>query len=76
MIKKLTRHGNSMALVIDKPVLELLRIDGDTPLEISTDGTALVIAPVRDARRKAKFRAALDATNRRHGRTLKKLAGK
>ncbi len=33
MIKKLTRHGNSMALVIDKPILELLHIERDTPLE-------------------------------------------
>ena len=37
MIKKLTRHGNSLALVIDRLILELLRIDTDTPLDISTD---------------------------------------
>ena len=47
MIKKLTRHGNSMALVIDKPILELLKIAPDTPLEISTDGRRLIIAPSR-----------------------------
>ena len=39
MLKKLTRHGNSLALVIDKGVLELLNIDDQTPLDISTDGT-------------------------------------
>jgi hypothetical protein len=27
MVKKLTKHGNSLALVIDRPILELLRID-------------------------------------------------
>ena len=48
MLKKLTRHGNSLALVIDKGVLELLNIDDKTPLEISTDGTLLLISPVRD----------------------------
>ena len=37
MLKKLTKHGNSLALVIDKGVLELLNIDDTTPLEISTD---------------------------------------
>ncbi len=74
MIKKLTRHGNSMALVIDKPVLELLNIDGDTPLEISTDGSTLMVAPVRDAKRRAKFKAALKKTNRKYGRALKRLA--
>jgi antitoxin MazE len=74
MVKKLTKHGNSLALVIDKPILELLNIDSDTPLEISTDGTALVVAPVRDAKRRAKFEAALKKTNRKYGRALKKLA--
>ena len=74
MIKKLTRHGNSLALVIDKPVLELLNIDADTPLEITTDGRALVITPATDAPRRARFQSALDETNRRHGKALRKLA--
>ena len=74
MVKKLTKHGNSMALVLDKPILDLLHIDAETPLEISTDGTALVVAPVHTARRKAKFQKALAHANRRYGRALKKLA--
>lgn len=74
MIKKLTKHGNSMALVLDKPVMELLHIDADTPLEISTDGKALLITPVRDAKRAVKFRSALEKTNLRYGKALKKLA--
>ena len=45
MVKKLTRHGNSMALVIDKPILELLKITPDTPLELITDGRNLIISP-------------------------------
>ena len=59
MLKKLTRHGNSLALVIDKGVLDLLNIDDQTPLEISTDGTLLLISPVRDEKRKKQFREAL-----------------
>jgi antitoxin component of MazEF toxin-antitoxin module len=48
MIKKLSRYGNSHALVIDKAIMDLLKIDGQTPLEISTpDGCSLVIKPVR-----------------------------
>ena len=74
MIKKLTRHGNSMALVIDKGVLELLNIDDQTPLEISTDGTLLLISPVRDEKRKRQFEMALEKTNAKYGRTLKRLA--
>ena len=73
MIKKLTRHGNSLALVVDRPVLDLLKIDADTPLEISTDGNLLIISPVRDAKRRKKLEAALEKTNRKYGRMLKRL---
>ena len=39
------KHGNSYALVIDKPILDLLNIRPDTPLTISTDGEQLLISP-------------------------------
>ncbi len=74
MIKTLTKHGNSLALVIDKAVLELLKINADTPLEISTDGEMLLIAPIRDKGRREKFQGALASVNRRYGRVLEHLA--
>jgi antitoxin MazE len=75
MLKKLTRHGNSLALVLDKGVLDLLNIDSQTPLEISTDGKLLLISPVRDEKRKHQFQEALVKTNAKYGRALKRLAG-
>jgi antitoxin component of MazEF toxin-antitoxin module len=74
VVKRLTRHGNSLALVIDRPILELLKIDADTPLEISTDGQALVVTPVRDAGRRKNFEKALEKANQKHGRALRRLA--
>lgn len=74
MIKKLTKHGNSWALVIDKPVLKLLKIDPELPVEVTTDGLTLTISPVISRRRKAKFRVALKKTNGRFSRALKRLA--
>jgi antitoxin MazE len=74
LIKTLTKHGNSWALVIDKPVLELLNIDPDTPLKIRTDGQTLIIAPADETARKKNFRRALEETNRRYGKALKRLA--
>jgi antitoxin MazE len=74
MIKKLAKHGNSLALVIDKAILDLLHIDADTPLDISTDGRSLTITPVRDKVRRKAFDAALGKTIRRRGRVLKRLA--
>jgi antitoxin component of MazEF toxin-antitoxin module len=74
MVKTLTKHGNSYALVIDRAILELLKITPETPLEISTDGKTLTIAPVADATRRARLDGAVQRTNRRYGRALKRLA--
>lgn len=74
MIKKLTKHGNSLALVIDKGVLDLLNIDDKTPLDISTDGKMLLISPVKDEKRRRQFEEALEKVNKKYGRALKRLA--
>ena len=74
MIKKLTTHGNSMALVIEKAILDLLRITPKTPLEISTDGKNIVISPINNLGREKTFKSAVDKINKNHGKTLKALA--
>ncbi len=74
MIKHLTKHGNSLALVIDKGVLDLLEVEADTPLSITTDGRCLIVTPVRDLERQKRFRAALAEGNRKYGKMLKRLA--
>lgn len=74
MQKKLTKHGNSLAVVIERPILELLDITADTVLDIHTDGELLIIAPVRDLERGTKFTAALERANHRYGRMLSRLA--
>ena len=47
MIKKLSKHGNSLAILIDKPILDLLNINEHTHINIKTDGTNIIIEPVR-----------------------------
>ena len=74
MVKKLTTHGNSAALVIDKPIMELLHITLETPLEISTDGKNLIVSPVTDPAREKLFKAALKRVVSRHDKTFAKLA--
>ncbi|MBZ0168375.1 AbrB family transcriptional regulator [Candidatus Methylomirabilis lanthanidiphila] len=74
MVKRLTKHGNSLALVIDRGVLDLLEIDADTPLSVTTDGKCLIVTPVRDPEREKLFRAALEEGNRKYGKMLKRLA--
>lgn len=48
MIKKLSKHGNSLAILIDKPILELLNINEHTQIHIKTDGTNIIIEPIRN----------------------------
>ena len=67
MIKTLTTHGNSAALIIDKPILELLDISSSTPLKLVTDGKSLT-----SKRREERFQAALQKVNINHGETLRK----
>jgi len=74
MRKNLTKHGNSLALVIEKPILDLLGADAETPFEITTDGQALVLTPVRPEARRKAFDEALEKTSRKYGKALKRLA--
>ncbi len=74
MIKKMVSHGNSAAIIIDKPILQLLKIDEDTPLELTTDGRNLIISPVGDEKREKRFKSALERVNKKHSKTLQRLA--
>ena len=74
MVNKLTRHGNSLALVIDRPILDLLKIDPETPLDVSTDGRQLIVAPVKPSARRNKFDAAQEWAHKRYGKAFRKLA--
>lgn len=74
MNKTLIKHGNSLALVIDKPILEMLQITAETVLELSTNGDAILIRPIRDKRRQRKLEAALESINQKFGDDLERLA--
>lgn len=71
MTTKLVRHGSDVAVVIDKPILELLNVTMDTPLEITTDGTNNVISPRRVE--EEVLNAPLNKINDRFGITLARL---
>ncbi|HPI90990.1 MAG TPA: AbrB/MazE/SpoVT family DNA-binding domain-containing protein [Spirochaetota bacterium] len=74
MIKKLIQHGNSSAIIIDKPIMELLNIDNGTLLELATDGKNIIISPVKAKNKLNKLNKSLDAINKKHKSTLTKLA--
>jgi antitoxin component of MazEF toxin-antitoxin module len=72
MRKRLSAIGNSLGLVVEKPILELLDIDRDTELELTTDGRRLIIEPVQA--RRHRVLAASNKVNEKHGTTFRKLA--
>ena len=74
MIKNFVRHGNSWALVIDRPILDLLKIRPEDPVEISTDGTTMIVSPVRTISHKARVASARAKVNARHKNAFQKLA--
>lgn len=74
MIKTLTKHGNSYAMVIDKPILELLHTTPDTPFEIISDGRSLVLTPVRTGPEEKKFNDAVAMVHKRFGNAMQRLA--
>jgi antitoxin MazE len=74
MTRTLTVIGDSLGLILDKPLLEQLRIDKDTPLEIQTEGQSLIIRPVRAEDRRSRLRAATEKMMDAHDETLRKLA--
>ena len=47
MLIKLKKIGNSQGITIHKAILELLNISMDTQLQLETDGTNLILKPVR-----------------------------
>ena len=75
MTKRLRAIGNSAGIIIDKPILELLKITPETELELTTDGERLIITPIRaPGARKAALGRAQRRVLRAHDETFRKLA--
>lgn len=74
MTRNLQRHGNSVALVFDKTMLEALHMTPDTPVHITLHGNSLVITPANVGIPEAEFEAAIANLRPRYRRMLENLA--
>jgi antitoxin component of MazEF toxin-antitoxin module len=74
MIKNLVKHGNSWAIVIDRPILDLLKIDPESQVELTTDGQSIKISSIVQESAKSKVRAASAKVNAKHSKAFRKLA--
>jgi antitoxin MazE len=74
MEKRLTKTGNSLALVLDRELLEKTGITSETLLEVSTDGDVIVVSPKRGKGRADKLRKAMARADDRYAGVFRRLA--
>lgn len=74
MIKKLVRHGDDWAVVIDQTLLESLNFNPEEPVELTVDGQSLILSPVTAASHKERVAAARAKVNAQHKAAFKRLA--
>jgi antitoxin component of MazEF toxin-antitoxin module len=73
MVKRLIQHGNSVALIIDKPIMEMLNITSETTFQLSTDGKNLILSPQIISGQERNIMASLEKVNKKYGSVLKRL---
>ena len=74
MMKRLTKTGNSVALVLDKQLLEAAHLSADSEVEVSTDGDSIVITKRRGPSRAADFRAGVEKMHEQYSGIFSMLA--
>lgn len=74
MVKTLQRHGNSHALVIEKPLLDAMGILPEDQLQVTVSGHSLIITPVNVGVGREAIAASILKLRPRYGEMLKKLA--
>jgi antitoxin component of MazEF toxin-antitoxin module len=73
-IEKLSKHGDRLLLAIDPALLQQLRIDENTPLEVSIEGQSLRISPVHEEQDPQRFEQVMASINERYAKTFKRLS--
>jgi antitoxin MazE len=75
MIKQLRKVGNSNALLLDKPVLELLGLKEDSHVQLTIQDGVLIMSPVNPQQvDQEKFQQALDKVMAQRSKVLERLA--
>jgi antitoxin component of MazEF toxin-antitoxin module len=74
MTRTLQRHGNSVALVFDRTILDALHMTADTPVHITLHGGSLVITPADTGVPAQELGEAMARLRPRYRRMLENLA--
>jgi antitoxin component of MazEF toxin-antitoxin module len=75
MIKQLRKVGNSNALILDKPILELLGLEEDGQVQLTIQDGNLIVTPTRPRPVSAELRREkLDYVLKKRADVLRRLA--
>lgn len=77
MIKKLSKHGNSLSFVIEKPLLQLLGMNETSEIKVQIEGRKLILEAL-DAKpiisKNPKIQEAFEEVMEKYAEDFKKLA--
>jgi len=75
MLKRLRKVGNSSALLLDKPIVELLGLEENGRVQLTVEGGSLIVTPANPRPMdKARLEASLDRVVAHRRAALRKLA--
>ena len=74
MTRLLQKHGNSVALVFDKTILEALGMTPETPIEVTLSGSSLIVTPAEIGIPDEELDAAIEELRPRYKTMLENLA--
>jgi antitoxin component of MazEF toxin-antitoxin module len=74
VVRILQKHGNSVALVLDKTMLEAMNMTPDTPVQITMHGNSMTIAPVNVGVSQDELDATIARLRPRYKKMLENLA--
>lgn len=75
MIKRIKRVGNSQALILDKPLMELVGLTEGASVQVTVSGGSIVLTPTSPrAVDPERFEAALDRVVGERREALRRLA--
>ena len=73
-VKKLTKLGNSQALVIDKQTLAQMGLSEGSEVQMTLHGQQLVVTPVHPAIPEESFKKSLDHISEKYDELFRRLA--
>jgi antitoxin component of MazEF toxin-antitoxin module len=74
MIKHLRKVGNSTALLLDKPILELLGLKDRDAVQITVSSGSLIVTPMNPAPSQDDFEACVERVIKRRRKLLQRLS--